>query len=110
MLVLGSQISATTGPAGGVASLDIADSAQPWRVVHAKSRQEKALAEYLEARQVSCYLPLVRKVRYYGRRKFIVNLPLFPGYLFLRGGIEETYLAERSDRAVRVIPVMDQRA
>jgi transcription antitermination factor NusG len=35
-------------------------------------------------------------------------LPLFPGYLFLRGGVEEAYLAERSDRVVRVIPVLDQ--
>jgi transcription antitermination factor NusG len=81
-----------------------------WRVVHTKSRQEKALAEYLESRQIEHYLPLVRRVKYYGRRKFAVSMPLFPGYLFLRGGLEEAYLTERTDRVVRVIPVTDQAA
>src|SRR5262245_55016761 len=79
-----------------------------WRVVHTKSRQEKALAEYLEGRGIDHYLPLVRRVRYYGRRKFVVATPLFPGYLFLRGGLEEAYAADRTDRVVRVIPVANQ--
>lgn len=81
----------------------------PWSVIHTKSRQEKALAEVLAGRGVSFFLPSVREVRYYGRRKFVVTVPLFPGYLFLRGGVEERYFAERTDRVVRVIGVSDQR-
>jgi transcription antitermination factor NusG len=81
-----------------------------WRVVHTKSRQEKALAEFLDSRQIRYFLPLVRTVKYYGRRKFTVSTPLFQGYLFLRGTIEDAYLAERTDRVVRVIPVSDQAA
>lgn len=79
-----------------------------WHVVHTKSRQEKALAEFLAGRTVEHFLPLVRAVRYYGRRKFTVTMPLFPGYLFMRGSREDWYLAERTDRVARVIPVADQ--
>ena len=79
-----------------------------WRVVHTKSRQEKALAEVLQARGIEHYLPLVKRVRYYGRRKQAVRLPLFPGYLFIRGDLEDAYLADRTDRVVQVIPVADQ--
>lgn len=82
--------------------------ALPWRVVHTKSRQEKALAEQLEARGVEHYLPLVRRVRYHGRRKLTALVPLFPGYLFQRSDQEEAYLTERTDRVVRVLPVADQ--
>src|SRR5258708_3310597 len=80
----------------------------PWRVVHTRSRQEKALAELLGARGIYHYLPLVKRVRYYGRRKQAAQMPLFPGYLFLRGSLEEAYLADRTDRVVQVIPVGDQ--
>jgi transcription antitermination factor NusG len=36
-------------------------------------------------------------------------LPLFPGYLFLRGTIEQAYIADRTQRVVRLIRVNDQR-
>ncbi len=82
--------------------------ARRWRVVHTRSRQEKALAEFLDARGIEHYLPLVKRVRYYGRRKQAVQFPLFPGYLFLRGDREDTYVADRTDRVVQVIAVSDQ--
>ncbi len=68
------------------------------------------MAELLEARGVEHYLPLVRKVRYYGRRKQAVRLPLFPGYLFVCGQLEDAYIADRTDRVVQVIEVCDQPA
>lgn len=80
----------------------------PWRVVHTKPKQEKALAEYLQARRIDYFLPLVRRVGYRGRRKSVATVPLFPGYLFLRGDIEVGYTVERTDRVVRVIPVSNQ--
>src|SRR5690606_29482953 len=87
----------------GVGACDAA-----WRVIHTKPRQEKALAEYLEARQIEHYLPLVRRVRYHGQRKAVAMVPLFPGYLFLHGDAEAGYAAERTERVVRVIPVSNQ--
>src|SRR6185436_18934629 len=93
---------------GGCGLVSCAAAGLRWHVVHTKSRQEKALAEFLAGRAVEHFLPLVRTVRYYGRRKFTVALPLFPGYLFMRGTREDWFLAERTDRVARIIPVADQ--
>lgn len=79
-----------------------------WFVLQTKSRQEKALASDLQAKGIEHFLPLVRSVRYYGRRKFMVEMPLWSGYLFLNGTVEETYQADRTDRVARMLPVADQ--
>jgi transcription termination/antitermination protein NusG len=79
-----------------------------WCVLRTRSRQEKALAELLAARNIEHFLPLVRKVRYYGRRKQAVTLPLFPGYVFLRGLVEDAYEADRTERVVQILTVPDQ--
>ncbi|MFM9995284.1 MAG: transcription termination/antitermination protein NusG [Phycisphaerales bacterium] len=85
-----------------------AGPAQRWFVLHTHSRQEKALAETLDARGVRCFLPLVRAVRYYGHRRRVTERPLFPAYLFLWGTIDCTYFAVATKRVARVLPVPDQ--
>ena len=79
-----------------------------WHVLHVKSRQEKALADDLAVRGISYFLPLVRHQRVYGRRKAVIEVPLFPGYLFLQGDLEQAYDADRTGRVARIIPVADQ--
>lgn len=79
-----------------------------WFVLHTRSRQEKALAADLQAMAIECYLPLTQSIRYYGQRKARVELPLFPGYLFLRGSVEQAYEADRTRRVAQLIPVVDQ--
>ena len=84
------------------------ESAGKWHVLHTKSRQEKALAEDLLALGIPHFLPLVRQVRYYGKRKSLAELPIFPGYLFLRGSLDDAYQADRTRRVARLIKVNDQ--
>ena len=79
-----------------------------WHVLHTKSRQEKVVAADLAAMGIPFYLPLVRQVRYYGRRKTRVSMPLFPGYVFLRGTLEQVYAADRTKRIANIIPVNAQ--
>jgi transcription antitermination factor NusG len=79
-----------------------------WFVLHTRSRQEKALAQDLDSLEVLSYLPLIRQVRYYGRRKFQVEEPLFPGYVFVCGSLEQAYLADRTKRVANIIQVADQ--
>src|ERR1051325_3389414 len=79
-----------------------------WHVLHTLARQEKALAKDLTARGIEHYLPLQNSVRYYGKRKLASELPVFPGYLFLRGTLEEAYIADRTKRVARIIEVSDQ--
>lgn len=79
-----------------------------WLVLHTRSRQEKAVALDLKAIGAPCYLPEQASVRYYGRRKAKVNLPLFPGYVFLHGQRDQAYLADRLGRLVSIIEVPGQ--
>ena len=80
----------------------------PWHVLQTKSRQEKVLAESLAARGIRCFLPLVDVQRTHGNRRARVELPLFPGYLFLQGPLEHVYTADRTKRVAKVIKVFDQ--
>jgi transcription antitermination factor NusG len=79
-----------------------------WHVLHTMSRQEKTLSRDLQAMNVAHYLPLVRQVRYYGRHKTVVEEPLFPGYVFLLGSLDEAYVADRTRRVANIIKVTDQ--
>ena len=79
-----------------------------WFVLHTRSRQEKALAADLSAMGVRCFLPMLKTVRYYGRRKARVVLPLFPNYVFLRGSLDDVYQADRTRRVASIIRVADQ--
>ena len=80
-----------------------------WYVLHTKSRQEKILANELGARSVKHYLPLIKRPRFYGSRKVTVEEPLFPGYVFLFGDIDQAYVADRTRRVANIIHVPDQR-
>lgn len=84
------------------------DGTRRWSVLHVKPRQEKSVASVLMEVGIPYYLPLVNKTRYYGHRKRVVNTPLFPSYVFVRGTVEETYFAISTHRVAKVIPVGDQ--
>ena len=79
-----------------------------WYVLHTRSRQEKVLTKDLLAMSIPFFLPLVRKVRYYGKRKAFVELPLFPSYVFIRSSLDQAYQIDRTKRLARIIKVSDQ--
>src|SRR3954468_22294386 len=63
----------------------VADPASPqWFAIHVRSRHEKKVAEELQQRGISNFLPVVRQVRRWSDRKKIVELPLFSCYLFVQ--------------------------
>jgi transcription antitermination factor NusG len=103
-------IRAQTIQAGATDELEIlqSDGSASWFVLHTLSRQEKQLCEDLDNRFIRHFLPLVTKTHYYGRRKVVAELPLFPGYLFMLGSIEQAYSADRTGRVARILPVADQ--
>lgn len=96
-------------------SAEVLDSVFPaeelgdWIVLHTMSRCEKTLVEELGMQDIPHFLPLLRRVRYYGRRKVVVNEPIFPGYVFLRGKLEDAYNAARTGRIANIIRVANQR-
>ena len=84
-------------------------SAGAWYVLRTRSRQEKILSQDLSAKRVAHFLPLVTGTKYYGGRRARVELPLFPGYLFLRGTLDDAYAVDRSGRVAQIILVPNQR-
>jgi transcription antitermination factor NusG len=55
-----------------------------WFAAYTCSRQEKMVAQLLEYRSVEHFLPLYETVHRWKDRKMRLQLPLFPGYLFVR--------------------------
>ena len=81
---------------------------QPWWVAHVRSRQEKALARYLQSFHVPFYLPQIEKRVRRNGRTLTSYIPLFGGYLFFRGEDEERSRALRSGFVVNVLDPLDQ--
>lgn len=79
-----------------------------WWVLHTRSRHEKTIAAVLAKQRIPHYLPLVRTQRTYGARRVNVELPLFPGYLFLGGGVYECDAAWRTNGVAQILRVDDQ--
>jgi transcription antitermination factor NusG len=69
-----------------------------WYAVLTRSRQEKIAASMLDYLAVANFLPLIAQERRWSDRRQMVNLPLFPGYLFVR-------IVSSSDVRLRVLKV-----
>jgi transcription antitermination factor NusG len=54
-----------------------------WYVVYVKSRHEFVTHDELTRRGVESYLPSIKKFRQWSDRKALIEVPLFPGYLFV---------------------------
>jgi transcription antitermination factor NusG len=54
-----------------------------WYVVHTRSRHEKRVSEQLQLNRVESFLPLYRSKRNWNGRNAVVDMPLFPGYVFV---------------------------
>lgn len=55
-----------------------------WYAAYTKANHEKCVAEQLEARQIEHFLPSYASVRRWKDRRVTLQLPLFPGYVFVR--------------------------
>lgn len=81
---------------------------EPLWVVHTRSRHEKVVAEALAKRRTPHYLPLVSLTRTYRKCRIHVELPLFPGYLFLCGRHDACEAAWKTNRVANILEVKDQ--
>lgn len=59
---------------------------QLWYAAHTRSNFEKRVAAELEAKGVESYLPAYQEIHQWKDRRKRVDLPLFPGYVFVRFG------------------------
>lgn len=56
-----------------------------WYALQTRSRHERVAAQDLQNRGVCTFLPMLEEVHRWSDRRKKVELPLFPGYLFIRG-------------------------
>jgi transcription antitermination factor NusG len=66
--------------------LALPHAAQPprWYAIRTRSRHEKVAAHSLTERGIEVFLPLTTSVRMWSDRRQKIELPLFPGYAFVR--------------------------
>jgi transcriptional antiterminator NusG len=57
-----------------------------WYAIRTRSRHEKVAAHELTERGIEVFLPLTTSVRVWSDRRQKIELPLFPGYAFVRVG------------------------
>jgi Transcription antiterminator len=54
-----------------------------WYAIHTRSRHEKQVDSFLRERGIDTYLPLVHMLSRRRDRKKYIDIPLFPGYMFV---------------------------
>jgi transcription antitermination factor NusG len=59
-----------------------------WWALYTRHQHEKAVAEMLAAKGFKIFLPLYDSTRRWKDRRKVISLPLFPCYVFVRGGLE----------------------
>ncbi len=73
-----------------MSTIDIPDAQidAPWWAVYTRHQHEKTVAEMLVAKDFAVFLPLYETTRRWKDRKKLLALPLFPCYVFVRGGMD----------------------
>ena len=62
-------------------------SSRAWFVLHVRVNQEKMTAQRLANSEFEYFLPCYRSVRQWKDRRVTLEMPLFPGYVFVHMGL-----------------------
>src|SRR6266516_6445095 len=60
-----------------------------WHAIYTCSRHEKSVSRQLREKQIDCFLPLYKSVRRWKDRRKQLELPLFPGYVFVHMALKD---------------------
>jgi transcription antitermination factor NusG len=69
-------------------SESIPTPAAPWWALYTRHQHEKVVAEMLESKGFEVFLPLYESLRRWKDRSKYISMPLFPCYVFVRGGLD----------------------
>lgn len=62
-----------------------------WWAIYTRHQHEKVIADVLSAKGFEIFLPLYDSIRRWRDRQMLLSLPLFPCYLFVRGGFSRRF-------------------
>lgn len=71
-----------------LSSVDRKSDLGQWCAVYTKHQHEKTVSEMVTAKGYEVFLPLYESTRKWRDRQKVLSMPLFPGYVFVRGAIE----------------------
>lgn len=74
-----------------------------WYALYTCANHEKRVAAELQARTVENFLPLYSSVRRWKDRRVNLDLPLFPGYVFVRLALRDRLRVVQIASAVRLV-------
>jgi len=109
-LYLAQGMDAPTKVADALPNPGSGDRPEHWYALYTCPRHEKRVAEQMEERRISCFLPLYRSVRRWKDRRKKLELALFPGYLFVRIALRDKLQVLKVPGAVRLVTVNGQPA
>lgn len=71
-----------------------------WYAIYTRANGEKKLFKYLQEKNIECYLPMKKVLKYWSDRKKWVEEPLFKCYLFVKVSYKEFFDALNTPGAV----------
>jgi transcription antitermination factor NusG len=74
-----------------------------WYAAYTSSNHEKRVAEQLTRKSVEHFLPLYNTVRRWKDRRVDLQLPLFPGYIFVRIALRDRLEVLKAPGVVRIL-------
>lgn len=76
-----------------------------WYVLYTSVNQEKKVANFLRRREIECFLPLMNVSKNWKKRKStICEVPLFPGYVFIKIAGKQKHLIYDIPGVLRYVP------
>jgi transcription antitermination factor NusG len=81
-----------------------------WYALYTCPRHEKCVAQQIEQRAISCFLPVYRSVRRWKDRRKELELALFPGYVFVHLALPDRLRVLQLPSAVRLVSFQGQPA
>jgi transcription antitermination factor NusG len=74
-----------------------------WYAAYTSANHEKRVAEQLRGREMEHFLPLYESVRRWKDRQVKLELPLFPGYLFVRLALRDRLKVQQVPGVARLV-------
>lgn len=79
-----------------------------WVVIHTRPRCEKKILDAARRASIFGYLPLRTRSHLYGGRRRTFTAPLFSGYCFFRGDLEQRRWLRQNQYVANLLDVVDQ--
>jgi len=74
-----------------------------WYAAYTSANHEKRVAEQLGVREVEHFLPLYESVRRWKDRRVTLQLPLFPGYIFVHMALRDRLKVQQVPGVARLV-------